>query len=132
MNERQCKLYQTLEEISKTSQKWVAKEEICELLSTYYPRHIENNSEHNSSAYAKIRIDVREINKSDEVEKVIVSNKKGYKIATKEEAAKYIEKRFRRDLKALKLDWHLKKKCNLDGQLNIDLHEVKAYVESAT
>lgn len=129
MNDRQWELYHTLEEISKSSKKWVTKEEICTILSTYYPRHAENNSEHNSSAYAMIRIDVREINKSDEVEKVIVSNKKGYKIATKEEAANYIEKRFRRDLKALKLDWHLKKKCNLDGQLNIDLHEVKAYVE---
>ena len=76
-----------------------------------------------------IRKDVRAINRSDETEHIIISSKKGYKIATKEEAARYIEKRFRRDLKSLKLDWHLKKKYGLDGQINIDMKEVKTFIE---
>ena len=127
MNDRQWNLYNTLEEISKD--KWITKEEICSILSTYYPRHVESNNEHNSSAYALIRIDVREINRSDEVDKIIVSSKKGYKVATKEEAANYIEKRFRRDLKALKLDWHLKNKYGLEGQITIDGEEIKPFIE---
>lgn len=128
LNKRQKQLYTWLLNSSKIDNFYKSKEFICRALSHIYPRFLEDSSEHNSAAFALLRNDVRAINRSDEVEKIIISSKKGYKIATKEEAEKYIEKRFKRDLKSLKLDWHLKKKCGLDGQLDIELNEIKAFV----
>ena len=130
MNKRQKELYEFLIDEFITGQKdWNSKEKISSQLEDYYPRYLEKSSEHNSRAYAIIRQDVRAINRSDEAEHIIISSKKGYKIATKEEAVKYIEKRFRRDLKSLKLDWHLKKKYDLDRQISIDMKEVKTFIE---
>ncbi len=126
MNERQKELYTFLKEYPN---QWVSKEEISYQLYANYPRCYEVSSEHNSRAFALIRQDIRAINRSDEVEKIIVSSKKGYKVATKKEAIRYIERRFKRDLKSLKLDWLLKKKCGLEGQITIDGEEIKPFIE---
>lgn len=131
LNERQKELYEFLLLASEVMPRiFINKDIICNSvkLQHYYKRKIEFTSEHNSTAYALLRQDIRALNRSDEIEKIIISSKKGYKIATKEEAAKYIERRFKRDLKSLKLDWHLKKKCGLDGQLDMELNEIKAFV----
>jgi hypothetical protein len=130
MNERQQKLYQFLLDKSSTNQ-YISKEEICYNLPKFYPRFEEKSNEHNSRAYSKIRDDVRAINRSD-VEKIIVSSKKGYKIANKEEAIEFINKRFRRDLSSLKTNWNLKRKVGLNNQVKMEkemLKVVKTYVE---
>lgn len=130
MNERQQKLYQFLLDKSSTNQ-YISKEEICYNLPKFYPRFEEKSTEHNSRAYSKIRDDVRAINRSD-VEKIIVSSKKGYKIANKEEAIEFINKRFRRDLSSLKTNWNLKRKVGLNNQVKMEkemLKVVKTYVE---
>jgi|BioPla2DNA2_1021312.scaffolds.fasta_scaffold32988_5 hypothetical protein len=130
MNERQQKLYQFLLDKSSTNQ-YISKEEICYNLPEFYPRFDEKSTEHNSRAYSKIRDDVRAINRSD-VEKIIVSSKKGYKIANKEEAIEFINKRFRRDLSSLKTNWNLKRKVGLNNQVKMEkemLKVVRTYVE---
>jgi hypothetical protein len=130
MNERQQKLYQFLLDKSSTNQ-YISKEEICYNLPKFYPRFEEKSNEHNSRSFALIRRDVRAINRSD-VEKIIVSSKKGYKIANKEEAIEFINKRFRRDLSSLKTNWNLKRKVGLNNQVKMEkemLKVVKTYVE---
>jgi len=90
-----------------------------------------NQTRHNSRSFALIRRDVRAINRSD-VEKIVVSSKKGYKIANKEEAIEFINKRFRRDLSSLKTNWNLKRKVGLNNQIKMEkemLKVVRTYVE---
>lgn len=130
MNERQQKLYQFLLDKSSTNQ-YISKEEICYNLPKFYPRFEEKSNEHNSRSFALIRRDVRAINRSD-VEKIVVSSKKGYKIANKEEAIEFINKRFRRDLSSLKTNWNLKRKVGLNNQIKMEkemLKVVRTYVE---
>lgn len=130
MNERQQKLYQFLLDKSSTNQ-YISKEEICYNLPKFYPRFEEKSNEHNSRSFALIRRDVRAINRSD-VEKMVVSSKKGYKIANKEEAIEFINKRFRRDLSSLKTNWNLKRKVGLNNQVKMEkemLKVVRTYVE---
>jgi hypothetical protein len=132
MNERQQKLYQFLLDKSSTNQ-YISKEEICYNLPKFYPRFEEKSNEHNSRSFALIRRDVRAINRSD-VEKIVVSSKKGYKIANKEEAIEFINKRFRRDLSSLKTNWNLKRKVGLNNQVKMEkemLKVVRTYIERA-
>ena len=131
LNERQKRLYQFLLENSETN-KFISKEEICTNLQELYPRHNENSTEHSSRAFALIRRDVRAINSSD-VYKIVASNNKGYKIASKKEALNYVNRRFARDLRSLKINWNLKQKLERNGQIQIvgdDLYqEIKTFLE---
>jgi len=130
MNERQQKLYQFLLDKSSTNQ-YISKEEICYNLPKFYPRFEEKSTEHNSRAFSIIRNDIRAINRSD-VEKIVVSSKKGYKIANKDEAIDFINNRFKRDLSSLKTNWNLKRKVGLNNQVKMEremLKVVRTYAE---
>lgn len=129
MNERQLRLYKTLIDLSKKCSGWNSKEFLCELLSDDYPRYLENQSEHASTSFLRLRKDIRAINKSDDAEVIIISSPKGYKAATEKEAYEFIKKRFKRDLKSLKINWKLVNKYKLNGQINIDMKEVKSFID---
>lgn len=129
LNERQLELYAFLLRVSKYYPgRYLSKEVIVKVLNRYYPRYLEHSSEHNSRAFSMLRKDVRTINFSD-VEKIIVSSKKGYKIATKEEAIKYVKRKLASNLKGLKLYWNIKHKIDHDGQFDINLHEVSTFID---
>ena len=53
--------------------------------------------------------------------RIIVSNKTGYKIGTKEQVKKYLTKMISRSLRSLVRDKKLAKRAGLDGQLGFDL-----------
>lgn len=125
ITQRQESLYNLLIECKN----WVSKEYIVVSLPKEYQRFGEYSNDHNSTAYSQIRNDVRALNESSDIEKIIVSSPKGYKIATQEEAKEYIQKRFKRDLRSLKLNYKLVNKCKLNGQINFDLEEYKTYME---
>ena len=127
LNKRQKELYEWLLKASTIDNNFKSKEFICTALSHLYPRFLENSSEHNSKAFWTLRKDVRAINFS-EVEKIIVSSSKGYKIATKEEAERYVKRRLKSSLVSLKLYWNIKHKMERDGQIDMNLHEVETYV----
>ena len=130
LNERQQALYKFLNVMSFTKD-YINKEQIVGRLYDYYPRYSETSNEHNSAAFALIRRDVRAINFSG-AEKIIVSNNKGYKIATQEEALEYVKRKLASNLKGLKLYWNLKHKIDLNGQLNLTFHELKPFLEDVT
>lgn len=125
LTNRQKDLYNLLSSYNR----WFSKEEIVIRLPQSYNRFMERTSDHNSSCYLNIRNDVRVLNDSDEIDKIIVSSTKGYKIANEEEAKEYIKRRFARDYKSLKLNYKLVSKCKLNGQIDIDFKEYNTYVE---
>ena len=131
LNQRQKKLYAFLLEKSTTN-RYIPKEEICTALGELYPRNEEKTNEHSSGAFALIRKDIRAINGSDAY-KIVVSSNKGYKIATKQEALEFIDRRFKRDLKSLKINWNLKNKIANDGQYRMASEdmwkEIKTFME---
>ena len=131
LNQRQKRLYAFLLEKSTTNE-YISKEEISTALSELYPRNEEKTNEHSSRAFALIRKDIRAINGSDAY-KIIVSSNKGYKIANKKEALEFIDRRFKRDLKSLKINWNLKNKIANDGQYRMASEdmwkEIKTFME---
>lgn len=131
LNQRQKRLYAFLLEKS-TDNRYISKEEISTALSELYPRNEEKTNEHSSGAFALIRKDIRAINGSDAY-KIVVSSNKGYKIANKQEALEFIDRRFKRDLKSLKINWNLKSKIANDGQYRMASEdmwkEVKTFIE---
>ena len=127
MNNRQLELYNYLLSKRETDE-YISKKQICKDLPLLYPRHLEhNNNEGNkSSAYSKISLDIREINYTTDIENIVISSKKGFKIANnKEEAKKYIESRFKRDLISLKLNWNLKEKLERNNQIKFDNEKLR-------
>lgn len=125
LNNRQLELLNYL--LSNTD-KYVSKKDICRDLPLCYPRHLENhNNEGNKSrAFSNISSDIRAINDSD-IENIVISNHTGYKLAQEEEAIEFVKRRFKRDLKALKLDHKLTKKISNNHQLYFDENEIKEF-----
>ena len=130
LNNRQVEL---LAYLKANSDRYVSKKQICRDLPYAYPRHLENNNtEGNKSvAFSNISQDVRALNQSD-MDQIVVCNHYGYKLANEEEADRYIASRFKRDLKALKLDYQLSKKVGRNHQLyftDSDIKEIRTFVE---
>lgn len=131
MKYRQKRLYEFL--LMNATDHFISKEQICNDLKDLYKRYDEKSSEHNSVAFNQIRNDVRFINKSD-VEKIIVSNKHGYKVATHDEAVKFINCRFRRDLSSLKRSWKMQRKVEKNNQsiLEDEFPIIKTFIEEVS
>ena len=124
LNTRQWDLYKFLKS-QYESGKYISKREICENL----PQHYKFN-EKQTRLCRDIEDDIREINECELIQKIIVSSQKGYKIGSKEECEKYIEKRFIRDLKNLKLNWLLSRKVNLDNQMRLTFGKEREFIET--
>lgn len=105
--------------------RYISKKEICNAL----PQHYDFNTKQTRLCRI-IENDVRAINECNIIQKIIVSNHNGYKIGSKEECERYIEKRFIRDLKNLKLNWALSKKMNLDGQMRLTINKERDFIEA--
>ena len=105
--------------------RYISKKEICANL----PQHYEYDTKA-TRLCRTIENDIREINECPIIQKIIVSNHSGYKIGSKEECEEYIEKRFNRDLKNLKLNWALSKKVNLDGQMRLTINKERDFIEA--
>lgn len=71
---------------------FISKEMICDNFPDTYRRSIENCTEHLSTAFNYIRRDIRAIKNCVEFKHVLISNSRGYKIATKKEAEYFCEK----------------------------------------
>ena len=48
---------------------------------------------------------------------LVASSSRGYKIADREDAEKYIQRRFKSHFRALKRTWAMREKAGLDGQM---------------
>lgn len=131
LNNRQKEL---LNYLKQNTNKYVSKKQICRDLPYAYPRHLENNNNegNKSVAFSNISSDIRVLNNSD-LEQIVICNHYGYKLANEEEAELYVSRRFKRDLKALKLDHKLAKKIDKNHQLYFseeDIREFRTFVEA--
>lgn len=84
---RQWQLYRFLKKMAKED-RFISKKEICENLKKYY-----EYKEEQKRLCRSIERDVRIINDSNEIQKIIVSNPEGYKIGNKDEVMEYLKKR---------------------------------------
>lgn len=71
---------------------------------------------------------INQLNNSMDFEKIIVSTKKGMKLANEEEATKYVKKLYAQAFKKLKYARTLEKKVNLNGQLDFGFNEFKTFI----
>lgn len=124
LNARQWHLYNYLKE-NYAEGNFISKYEICQALPNYYTFNVNE-----TRMCRALETDVRIINNSELIQKIIVSNKHGYKIGNDAEITEYLNKRFRRDLKSLKLNWQLANKVALDGQMRLTFGNERDIIEA--
>ena len=75
---------------------------------------------HDSQARRMLSADVQALNESDDFSGIIIHGQQGYKLATKEEAERYLASEVVEAAKKMKRYHAMCRKCGLDGQINID------------
>lgn len=126
MNDRQRKLYELLLLIGDTPTK---QTDIGRIFIDDYD-DCDSGNYHNSHARQVLTNDIREINNDLSVEKIIISSRNGIKLATKDEAMRYIKGQYAALFRKLKRIRTLEKKARLDGQFKIFTDENGDFVSS--
>ncbi len=115
LNARQWRLYNLLKGRGDI---WTKQRELAELLPDLYPFEREQ-AFHDSGARLLMTRDIREINKSDIIQKIIISSAQGVKLANKEEARGYIAGKYTTVFKSLERVRKMERKAGLDGQARL-------------
>ena len=130
LNARQWRLYELLKE---SGGEWTKQREIAQRLPEFYPITA-GRSFHDSGARLLMTRDIREINKSDVIQKIIISNSQGVKLANKEEAEAFIAGKFSAVFDSLERVRKLERKAGLDGQARLvfgrERDIIKAFIDS--
>lgn len=111
LNTRQWLLYTYLKE-HYTENDYISKKELADHCGYSYDDKSQRNC-------VDMEADVRAINDCDIIQKIVVSDSKGYKIGNEQQVFDYLNKRFNRDLKSMKLNWKLTRKVKMDKQMRI-------------
>ncbi len=109
---RQWKLYNLLKERTELNIKTTVAD-ICDLLPGEY---ILNKKQSNFSNCPQLYADIDIINNSSEVSHIIIKNNNSFKLGTKEEVKKYMEKCKIRALRQFRKYWDIERKVELNGQ----------------
>ena len=115
LNARQWRLYNA---IKARGDVWTKQRELAELLPDLYPCEREQ-AFHDSGARLLMTKDIRTINKSDIIQKIIISSAQGVKLASKEEARGFIAGKYSAVFKSLETVRKLERKAGLDGQARL-------------
>ena len=113
LNPRQWDLYNLLKDRFEDGV-YISKKMICEALPQHY-----QIKEKETRTCRIIEDDVRKINDCPIIQKIIVSNSKGYKIGNKDEITDYLSKRTALERKSRELTKKLKIKLKLHGQYRL-------------
>jgi hypothetical protein len=127
LNSRQWRLYGYLKD---HHQEYVTQEKIYFDLNIYPEMFNEANPFHDSAARLQITNDIRAINKSDVIQKIIISNSNGVKIATPEEFDQSFLARTCALKAAIGRQYKLHKKAELNNQTRITFGSGRSYVEA--
>ena len=133
LNSRQWALYNALKEQGDT---WRVQAEIATLIPEYkYDGSEDWRLFHDNPARHLMTADIRAINESAVIQKVIISSGKGIKIANKEEFDRYIRKERMAAIRRLVRIRIKEKKGNFDGQTRItfgryERDTIKAFIDS--
>lgn len=133
LNSRQWALYNVLKE---QGDEWRVQAEIATLIPEYkYDGSEDWRLFHDNPARHLMTADIRAINESAVIQKIIISSGKGIKIANAEEFARYIRKERMAAIRRLMRVRIKEKKGNLDGQTRItfgryERDTIKAFIDS--
>lgn len=132
LTERQTRL---LSHLQANTDRFLTQIEIVTALRNNYP-HGENftaETFHDSVVRQMLTRDIRAINKSDDVDVVIISTNKGIKIADETEFDTYIRRQYEKVFRMLSLVRKQERKGRLNNQLRItadgSFHTVRAYAK---
>ncbi len=133
LNKRQWVLYNYLK---ANCDVWLYRRRIVQDLAAYYPCEKEilrSNAFLNCPARHLLTDDIRALNESDHIQKIIISNGgNGVKLASKEEAEKHIKAQYSTIFRQLKRARLMEKKAGLDGQLRIVMGSEREIVQAFT
>lgn len=121
---RQWRLYNYLkEEFEKDHKKYVTTNDILNDLRTdyYYLKHeMENGTPyHDCICQQNIRSDINTIRNSYQIDKIVFSSSRGYKIATEDEANRLLHRWMSEACKKLKMYWKNRKSAESNNQLRL-------------
>lgn len=122
------------EYLLRKGDQWTEMIEAAEDLCGYYPYvnwlvGVDGGEFHDSNARMMITNDIRLINQSGKFEKIIISGKKGIKIANEKEAEKYIRNMYAAIFRRLKRARTIERKAAANGQTTLDHETIKAFLE---
>ena len=129
MNNTQKILYEFLME---QGDKYTPQSEIARELYSEFGNGeccLEPREYHNTSERLDLLRCKQSINDSAEFEKIIISNSKGMKIATEEEAERYLANQYKALFRKLRRLRTMERKCNLHNQITVDGHTVESFLE---
>ena len=129
MNTRQIALYEFL--LDKGDE-WTPQAEIARELYRDYGNAeccLEPKDYHNTTERQYITEDICVINLDPNVEKIIISCRKGVKIANEEEFDRYIKAQYNATIRKLSRIYKMAKKGNRNGQIDFGGHTVEAFLE---
>lgn len=127
LNPRQWALYNLLK---NHPDRYLTQLEIAYALKEFYDTSFYNDQFHDSATRHLLTKDIRAINKSEVIQKIIISTSKGVKIASSEEFAKYINAEFASIFRKLARTRQKARKAGLDGQMRIVLGSERDTIEA--
>ena len=132
LNARQWRFYELLKERGDV---WTKQRELAELLPDFYPVERDKGF-HDSGARLLMTNDIRAINKSDVIQKIIISSARGVKLANKEEAQTFIKGKYSAVFDGLERVRKLERKAGLDGQARLIFGQerelISAFIDKET
>lgn len=129
LTKRQWRLYNYL----KAATGYVTQYELALNLETEYPTTQKDLQDfHNCKARKDMTADIRAINKSDIIQKMIIANAKGVKLATEAEAERYIKARYASIFRQLERARKIERKAGLDGQFKLVFGSEREIVQAFT
>lgn len=127
LNPRQWAVYNLLK---NNPDRYLTQLSIVYALKDFYDTSFYNDQFHDSAARHLLTKDIRAINKSDVIQKIIISNRHGVKIASSAEFEQYINAEFASIFRKLARTRQKAKKAGLDGQMRIVLGNERDTIEA--
>lgn len=130
LNPRQWAVYNLLK---NNPDRYMTQQEICYALPNHYISFEEEKKEipfHDSTARHLLTKDIRTINESETIQKIIISNRNGVKIASSAEFEQYINAEFAAIFRKLARTRQKAKKAGLDGQMRLVLGSERDTIEA--
>lgn len=127
LNPRQWAVYNLLK---NNPDRYLTQLEVVLTLKEYFTLDFTADTFHDSNARHLLTKDIRAINNSDVIQKIIISTPKGVKIASNAEFAQYINAEFASIFRKLARTRKKAKKAGLDGQMRIVLGNERDTIEA--
>lgn len=124
---RQWELYRFLKE---RGDEWTMQLDIACALSDHYDTDFDITRFHDSRARLQITMDIRALNESDVIQKIIMSGSKGVKIANESEFNTYIGREINAAVRRLMRAKKKAEKGNRDGQMRLVLNKERDTIEA--